>query len=79
MAKFTISMIKMANEMAGGHFFEKAKMKARGETLASFKVVHGRDNRIFIEYKRMQLGKTYPRWEFDPSNGKITLDSMIQN
>lgn len=65
MRKITISELAKKNRANGGCFFDRAGMKAAGETLKSFKVIRQTDQIIVI--KRID-GK---EWAFDTGNFRM--------
>ena len=76
MPKLTIGMVKMLHEANGGPFFKNSK--AHGDSPSKWKVVESR-GRVFLEWKKIPLGGSSPRYEFFPKTGRIVFDSYILN
>jgi hypothetical protein len=77
--RWTLSAIRLANLEAGFYFFSPATMRAFGDTMRSFRVIH-RDGKVFIVRKRPMIdrdgvnhGGVGQIREFDPATGSIGL------
>jgi hypothetical protein len=76
--RWTLAEIRKANTEAGFYFFSRATMKAFGDTMKSFKVVHLR-GKVFIERRREPAkapkgGRSYigDIRQFNPETGDIS-------
>lgn len=65
MRKPTISDIRQRNIASGGKFFDRATMRAQGQTMKAFALVR-EDGKSYIEHK--PSGK---RWQVNETTGRL--------